>query len=1116
MEKIVRQTLDGLKDFQINSVEHLYNQLYINDRKRVLLADEVGLGKTIVAKGIIAKAYQNYLDTADKKSNPTFNVVYICSNLALAKQNISKLNFTGDRNNVDDTVDRLTYLAYKPLKQNNTFLIQALTPSISFESRSNYGEINERAIIFNLITYYQKFNKDSGRYNGLRNILQGKANKDNWLQRINAEYNHNLRNDLYGKYVARLRDVYFTSSNARKAFSEFFDGKSISIWDGLAKLAEQINGYNKHQYNFLEEVIRILRKELSKACLEYLGADIFILDEFQRFSNIIKLDDTSGTNEAIEIARTVFEMKDAKTLLLSATPFKPYTSGYDHLNGEVHQKEFDDVLKFLLNLKGDEQDWMELSDTRKEFFNYLINPKLLTGDTASAVKVKKQLEQKYLQVMLRTERLLASEDNNALVSDMLNSKSSTTSTIKITPDDINDFVALDRLTVYLNDTIKSKLPVPVEYVKSCPFALSYLQDYQHHKKLTLALADKSSELIKLLKDTKQLWLDTKAIDSYRNLLPSSKLPNAKIRLLVDEAIGKHGWKLLWIPPSTTYYKSKGVFNEIKGFSKTLVFSAWQMVPRMISTLLSYEVERNCIATAYTAEEKVEGVYFKKKATDKRKPSPQIVFPTSSTDKMPLRLVNFIYKYPCKYLATVFDPLQYAGKHLSEGEILKLIEGILYEAINEIVNKYANSENQALQRRWEFALPILLDKQSDSNDAKEWFNEIDAINTTIIEADDEFGYAEESNSEKKYMQYAKGLYFDTASIELPRLPADKIKELVQFVAKLTLGSAAIAAIRALDRLTINKQYLLNAAYEIGNGFITLFNKPESVSVVKLTSKEENYIEDVLQYSIQGNIQAMLDEYIYMLSDSENLSNCSDIAEQIVDILSVKTSNVKIDDYKTIIASANNIAREKNMRCHYAVGFSGNKMASRKNKEINIRQAFNSPFRPFVLASTSIGQEGLDFHLYCKKIFHWNLPHNPIDFEQREGRINRYKALVIRQNLVDKYNAEVLATADITEYWNTLFETASKEKEGNKSKSDLVPFWHTETNSNIKIERFVPLLPFSRDIDKYKNLLKVLTYYRLTFGQARQDELIHALDDGIDKELINELLINLSSLNLQSKN
>jgi len=94
-------------------------------------------------------------------------------------------------------------------------------------------------------------------------------------------------------------------------------------------------------------------------------------------------------------------------------------------------------------------------------------------------------------------------------------------------------------------------------------------------------------------------------------------------------------------------------------------------------------------------------------------------------------------------------------------------------------------------------------------------------------------------------------------------------------------------------------------------------------------------------------------------------------------------------------------------------------------------------------------------------------------------------------------------------------AENEKNFNKSKCDLVPFWHAESVDDIKIERFVPLYPFSKDIDKYKNLLKVLTYYRLTFGQPRQDELIDVLAEfGKDEELrnkLNELMINLSPVN-----
>src|SRR5205814_3261270 len=76
------------------------------------------------------------------------------------------------------------------------------------------------------------------------------------------------------------------------------------------------------------------------------------------------------------------------------------------------------------------------------------------------------------------------------------------------------------------------------------------------------------------------------------------------------------------------------------------------------------------------------------------------------------------------------------------------------------------------------------------------------------------------------------------------------------------------------------------------------------------------------------------------------------------------------------------------------FDGSSPATRKER---VRAAFNSPFWPFVLVSTSVGQEGLDFHHYCHAVTHWNLPSNPVDLEQREGRINRYKGHAVLKNI-----------------------------------------------------------------------------------------------------------------------
>ena len=63
----------------------------------------------------------------------------------------------------------------------------------------------------------------------------------------------------------------------------------------------------------------------------------------------------------------------------------------------------------------------------------------------------------------------------------------------------------------------------------------------------------------------------------------------------DEVFNKQNTSLLlWIPPCKPYYNFDGVFRNKENCSKILIFSSWEMVPRMIGTLISYEEERKTI------------------------------------------------------------------------------------------------------------------------------------------------------------------------------------------------------------------------------------------------------------------------------------------------------------------------------------------------------------------------------------------------------------------------------------------------------------------------------------------------------------------------------------------
>jgi hypothetical protein len=97
--------LRPLKDFQRRAVDYIFDRMYadIAPSTRFLVADEVGLGKTLVARGVIAKTVQHLWPVVDR-----IDVLYICANAHIARQNVRRLNITDDAD--IERPDRLTLL----------------------------------------------------------------------------------------------------------------------------------------------------------------------------------------------------------------------------------------------------------------------------------------------------------------------------------------------------------------------------------------------------------------------------------------------------------------------------------------------------------------------------------------------------------------------------------------------------------------------------------------------------------------------------------------------------------------------------------------------------------------------------------------------------------------------------------------------------------------------------------------------------------------------------------------------------------------------------------------------------------------------------------------------
>ena len=142
----VNSVLHILKDFQRDTVDYVYRRMYSDESqtRRFLVADEVGLGKTLVARGLIARAIDYLWDDVER-----IDVVYICSNAEIARQNIKRLNVGADEFAL---ASRITLLPLKigNLKKNKINFV-SFTPGTPFNLRSKTGVMDERALLYWLL-----------------------------------------------------------------------------------------------------------------------------------------------------------------------------------------------------------------------------------------------------------------------------------------------------------------------------------------------------------------------------------------------------------------------------------------------------------------------------------------------------------------------------------------------------------------------------------------------------------------------------------------------------------------------------------------------------------------------------------------------------------------------------------------------------------------------------------------------------------------------------------------------------------------------------------------------------------------------------------------------------
>lgn len=1082
VNKLEEMIFDELKDFQKKTVERVA-YLFDNNQNRVLVADEVGLGKTMIAKGVIAQLAQIRI----KEGDDLFKVIYVCSNQAIARQNIKTLDiasmlteFSDVKIDVAENRLSMQHLVIAEQESNkdlkNKFIhIIPLTPGTSFEVSQGIGNIKERALMYAVLKRAKEFENDErflrqimirgAKASGERNLAFYDDRVEKAFEKSNGKYPQNVLRDLKKERI-------------------HFENKEIPAFNVIRSVLDKAKERNCRSNSHCEDcknkklclsLICELRIAFAKVSTENLNPDFVIMDEFQRFNSLI---DINNTEDSGILARKFLQEhsddieKKRRVLLLSATPYKLYTT-MEELDENAEDDPYDEFFKVMNFLFENDKEhfrkvWLEYSKALQSAKN--LGFEIL-------VQKKSLAESEMYKGVCRTERLSVMHDNDFI------DDSSKNEHLKITQGDILSFMQMQKII----DESGASQNVPTDYVKSSPFLMSFMEDYKVKENIKKALVERNEKEDFSCLDKDFVWLNKKYIENYKEL-PKT---NARLELLKEKVFSDNAEKLLWIPPCKPYYALEGAYKGIENFSKTLVFSSWEMVPRMISTLISYEAERRIYGSKF-------------KYSDERKFARRLEFHLKGKEPAMLNLFTLIY--PSKTLSEFFNPIDCLNKRLSLSEIKGELKAKIVEQLSKL-KKYEKTSFLSSKKdsnRWYYLAPLLMD---GLDFAQNWLS-------AIQQTKDEQKNEKDENRYSDYLSYLQNLL--SKEIEFGKMPDD----LADYLTEATLGSFAVCYYRSCKNYDDENHSVLKNATDFAKVFIKNFNAPEVIAIVNSVYKDD-YLLNVLHYCSGGCFQGMLDEYIHLLQRNNDGSFQSDLIKNL-DML--QTSHYEIDTVEAFKNDLINAVNEKtvkkneeisklevrklkiNMRSHFAVCFSKSVDKNEGERKENLRNAFNSPLRPFVLASTSIGQEGLDFHNYCRKIMHWNLPSNPIDLEQREGRINRYKCLAIRQN-VTLLHGNIQFKENL---WNEMFEEAKQKENGGKF-SELIPFWVFGKNQKIRIERILPIYPMSSDITRYERLIKVLSLYRMTLGQPRQEELLEYVFSNLDEteqSRLKSLFINLS--------
>ena len=1029
-------------EFQTRTSEYVIKRFW-TDRVRAprfLVADEVGLGKTMVAREVVAEALR-------RREGRPVDIVYLCSSQPVASQNLKRLKVEGHGGTV--RASRLTLLALEKRSADGVRYF-ALTPDTSFKISGSCGQVKERAVIYSAL-------RRAFRSEGFVEVMQ-QVSQLNWEGRLEDL----RRNPPDGKMLARFREAVLSDDQLVEEIRALSREISRSTDAAGAKARRRRRN----------QLVGRLRRELAACSASALAADaVVIVDEFQRFADLL---DARRRNEdpAVALADELLrsDHPGRRVLLLSATPYRIPGRQLEH--GERPYDDFVALMRFL----GGEEEAGRLAVALSDFSRALGARPPDARDVGTARDAAQAILRR---VMSRTERTAATRDG--MVAEELR-------LLDPTPGDLAGALSARRIARRL------RTRDPVEYWKSAPFFLEFMRDYQFRK---AALASSGAAKRFVLREARhgRLMLDLPAIRRMDPIQP----PSARMRDLLSSAMPEGVERLLWAPPSLPYTQARGAFASAPDDLKRLLFTEWQLAPDAISAVVSLEAERRLAAGLRLTKgrrARDRGPSQRHSRFGKVGELLRLGRAGQSRAETTKAMAPLVLLLPNAELAALGDPLAAVLERRSvigKSEIVSVVR----RRIRARLDKLGRNRTGRVDERWYWAAPILLD---DAHSVRAW-----------LEVDERRGEAESASLTAAVRSI----------LQDPRQLGRRPRDLADVLARAAVAAPGVAALRALRRTlghAVEEDLVRAAALKLARGFQTLFNLGDAAMAVQLhcSAAKLPYWRQVLDYCLDGNLQAVLDEQLHLAADGLALFDGTaeeKLAKAVATVhgcLTLRRASVEVSNLERGSRGGGSSDATVRLRCRHGLRFAEIKDIDGAVSRLDaVRDAFNSPFRPFILASTTVGQEGLDFHGWCHSVVHWNLPRSPVDLEQREGRVLRYKGHAVRLNVARTIGLTGIP-ADLdpacSDPWAAMFGVAATRGYANP----LAPFWVYDSGENpVRVRRVLPVLKCSREHAALPRLRERLATYRLVLGLPRQEDLLATLErNGVTAEQARDWRIDLS--------